>query len=142
MVVLMYDPSYYLSMLSKEIKHQLLTAEAKSLATYGSAGVNVIAVYSIDVTDEAIILYNFFMGKTIENIIAAPEVALAAWSGFVGVQVKGVATYVTEGERFDEAVVVMKEKFPERTLRGLVVLTPRTVYDISAKAGQAGQLLH
>lgn len=74
------------------------------------------------------------MGKTVTNLVANPAVALTAWSGLSGVQIKATAVYVTEGETFTSEVAVMEERFPERTLRGLVVLTPTALYDVSAGA--------
>jgi predicted pyridoxine 5'-phosphate oxidase superfamily flavin-nucleotide-binding protein len=123
------------------IQQQLQTAEAKALATQGPAGLNVVPVSVITVTDREIHLYDFFMRKTVENIKAEGTVALTAWSGLEGVQVRAMAEYVTDGAVFTAAQTEMQERFPERVLKGVVVLMPTAVYDISAGVERAGVLL-
>jgi putative heme iron utilization protein len=125
-------------MLNIAIQTQLREAEAKALATLGPAGVNVVPVSVITVTDTDIHLYDFFMSKTVTNIKANPDVALTAWSGLRGVQVRARATYVTDGELFTAATATMLERFPDRVLKGVVVLEPTTVYDVSADRVRAG----
>ena len=128
-------------MLTSEIQNQITNADARALATTGPRGVNVVSVSVVAVTAEAIYLYDFFMGKTSENLQAESSVALAVWSGLVGVQVKATAEYVTTGDMFDAATTEMLERFPDRTLRGVIVLTPQTVYDISAGETAGTQLV-
>ncbi|NCO62030.1 hypothetical protein GW879_01075 [Candidatus Kaiserbacteria bacterium] len=128
-------------MLSVKIIDAINKAEAKAFATYGKRGINVIPVSVVSVGPESIILYNFFMGKTIENILSDNLVSLSCWSGLTGVQIKGVATYVTAGAVFEQAKVQMLEQFPTRVLKGLVTITPSEVYDISADITKAGNLL-
>ena len=119
-------------MFTKEIIECITTATAKALATNGPEGINVVPVSTVSVTPESIILHDFFMGKTILNIETNNNVSLACWSGLSGVQIKAKATYVTAGNEFEQAVILMKEKFPTRVLKGLVTLLPTTVYDVSA----------
>lgn len=121
-------------MLTPEIQSQISDAEARALATTGPNGVNVVPVSVVNVTNTEIHLYDFFMGKTVVNLQAEPQVALTAWSGLSGMQVKATATYVTNGDVFAAAKTEMRERFPERTLSGVIVLTPTAVYDISAGA--------
>lgn len=127
--------------LTPDIRTTIETAAAKALATNGPHGVNVVPVSVVKMasTDE-IYLYDFFMGKTVENLIAEPAVALTAWSGLAGVQLKATASYVTEGDRFTAEQAAMREQFPDRTLRGVLVLRPTEVYDIGA-GPTAGQRL-
>lgn len=128
-------------MLTPAITTTLTTAEAKALATTGPHGVNVVPVSVLEVADDTIYLYDFFMGKTVENLISEPAVALSAWSGLAGVQIKATAAYQSDGAVFEAAVPAMRERFPERTLRGVIALTPTTVYDVSANTEQAGTVL-
>ena len=79
------------------------------------------------------------MGKTIENIETDPEVALTAWAGLSGLQVKAKAEYITAGDMFTNAKKDMEKQFPDRTLSGVIVLTPHHIYDISADAVRAGK---
>ena len=107
-------------------------AEARALATTGPHGVNVVPVSVVNVTDETIHLYNFFMGKTVENLLAEPVVSFVAWKGLSGVQIKATASYVASGELFETVAATMKVRFPERTLSGVIILTPTSIYDTSA----------
>ena len=128
-------------MITPDITTAIIDAEARALATTGPHGVNVVPVSVVDITNATIYLYDFFMGKSAENLCAHPSVALSAWSGLSGVQVKADAQYICEGELFEQATTVMLERFPERTLRGVIQLTPTVVYDVSANYEQAGQIL-
>lgn len=127
-------------MLTQDIIDALQNSEARALATTGPHGVNVVPVSVIDVSSSEIHLFDFFMDKTVENLQVDETVALSAWSGLVGVQVKARAEYQEAGELFESSTVVMKERFPERTLRGVIILHPNHVYDISA-GSEAGRLL-
>jgi predicted pyridoxine 5'-phosphate oxidase superfamily flavin-nucleotide-binding protein len=83
------------------------------------------------VTDDAVWLFDFFMNKTVTNVQVNPEVALSAWTGLTGVQVKATASYVTEGPEFDEAVTWVNEQNPDRVTKGLLILTPTEILDVS-----------
>lgn len=126
-------------MLTNSIIEMVVSAGAKALATTGPCGVNVVPVSVVKVMENRIYLYNFFMHKTVENLQSNSEVALACWSGLTGIQIKATAEYVTDGEVFLFSQSEMKERFPERMLAGVIILSPREVYDISADANKAGQ---
>lgn len=126
-------------MLTQTVVEMVTSATARALASSGPQGINVVPVSVVKVLEERIYLYNFFMHKTVENIMAEPNVSLACWVGLSGVQIKAVAEYVTTGIVFETACVEMKERFPERILSGVIVLLPREVYDISAEANKAGK---
>jgi predicted pyridoxine 5'-phosphate oxidase superfamily flavin-nucleotide-binding protein len=117
--------------LSKPVTDILTTASAKALATTGPHGVNVVPVSMIKVNDDSIWLFDFFMDKTASNAISDSEVALTAWTDMVGVQVKANASYVTEGETFEAAAAWVVTQNPERVTKGLLVLKPTAVFDIS-----------
>lgn len=126
-------------MLTEDIINTLVHAEGKAFATTGPHGVNVVPVSGLKINDGTVILFDFFMDKTVENLKAEPEVALTAWIGLNGVQLKATAEYVAQGPLFEDAVGRMKVDFPDRTLHGLILLRPHALYDISAgpNAGQA-----
>lgn len=127
-------------MLTEHIISTLVDAEGKALGTTGPHGVNVVPVSGLKVTDDTVVLFDFFMHKTIENLQAEPEISLAAWIGFKGIQLKATAEYLDEGPLFEDAVERMKTDFPDRTLDGIILLRPHTVYDIST-GPNAGTLL-
>lgn len=122
--------------MNEHIKHTIETATAVALATTGSHGVNLIPISVVTVHDNEIFLYDFFMNKTAENIQANATVVLTCWTGFSGVQVKATAHYQTDGSVFESAVQVMKERFPDRTLKAIIRLTPVAVFDVAP--GQNG----
>lgn len=129
-------------MLNEKLKRAIVEAESKALGTSGPAGLNVVPVSVVSIEGDEILLYNFFMGKTAENLVATAagggEVSLSCWSGYRGVQVRARVQYITTGERFETAAAGMRERFPERVLKALIVLTPMAVYDTSVGTGTAG----
>src|SRR3989338_9213380 len=122
-----------------EVEQALLEAEAKALATYSAVeGVSVVPVSSVRLIDGKVVLVNYFFGQTVRNIEENPDVALSFWSGLSGYRIKAKAAYETEGEVFDEVVGWIKETIPSRVVKGVLVLTPIALFDISAGA-EAGK---
>jgi predicted pyridoxine 5'-phosphate oxidase superfamily flavin-nucleotide-binding protein len=106
-------------------------AESRALATNGPAGINVVPISMAKAEEDAIWLFDFFMDKTVSNINADAEVALTTWTGYTGLQIKATATYVTDGADFVQAVAWVKTKNPDRETKGLIILTPSSIYDVS-----------
>lgn len=121
----------YTMSLSKKIVDVVTTANAKAFATHGPHGINVVPVSILKVTPDSIWLFDFFMDKTITNLKANPKTTLTAWTGLQGVQIKTTATYITTGEDFDAGVAFVKTQNPERVVKGLIVLVPNEIFDIS-----------
>ncbi len=113
------------------IKEFILGAEAKALATYSGNSLNVVPVSSVRVVSGKIWLINYFMDKTLVNILTNKYVALVVWKKMMGYQIKGEAHYVTDGEEFDEAVIWVKSILPDRVVKGLIIINPKEIYDIS-----------
>jgi hypothetical protein len=113
------------------LKQVLNDAQAKALATTGPAGLNVVPVSMIKVNHDSIWLFDFFMDKTITNVQAEPAVAITAWTDMVGVQIKGTCTYHTTGAEFAAAVAWCATQNPDRVVKGLLILSPTQVFDIS-----------
>ncbi len=127
--------------ITSEFKEIIETSTAKALATVGVGGVNVVPVSVVKVEDDRIFLYDFFMKKTVENVKGNSEVALVVWTGLAGIQIKGHMRYQSTGELFSSEEKVMKGKFPDRTLRGVLILEPTEIYDVSADTAKAGMKL-
>lgn len=121
--------------MKQEIEEIITNSESAALATTGPQGINVVPISVFEVRGEEIHLFDFFMTKTVENIKVESKVALTCWKGFVGMQIKAEVAYETEGEDYDAAVTEMKERFPDRTLSGLIRLTPTEIYDVAPGAG-------
>ncbi len=117
--------------LSSKVVEILETAEAKALATQGPTGINVVPMSMIKVNDDSIWLFNFFMGKTADNIQANPSISLTAWTGMAGIQLKAETEYITEGDTFDESVEWCHTQNPDRVVKALIILKPTEIFDIS-----------
>jgi len=116
---------------SETIVNAIETAEAKALATMSQDGINVVPVSMVRVVDGKIWLFDFFMNKTAANLKNNPIVAFTAWSKMVGVQVKASAKYITEGQDFEAAVAWVFTQNPARVVKGLIILQPTELFDIS-----------
>lgn len=121
--------------MKQNIKDIITNSDSAALATTGPNGLNVVPISVFSVQGEEIHLYDFFMKKTSENILAEPKVAFTCWKDFVGVQIKAEAKYETAGPDYDATVIEMKERFPDRVLAGLIRLTPTEIYDVAPGAG-------
>lgn len=118
------------------VEQALLEAEAKALATYSKAeGVSVVPVSSVRMIGGNVVLVNYFFGQTMRNIEENPDVALTFWSGLAGYRIKAKAEYKTKGEVFDEVVGWIKDTQPTRTVKGVLLLKPVALFDISAGEG-------
>ncbi len=128
--------------LTKTVREVLENAQSKALATNGPNHLNVVPVSMIKVNQETIWLFDFFMGKTAENVQQEPEIALSAWTGMDGMQIKGKAEYITDGDLFNQAKSWVKTQNPDRVVRGLLVLHPTDTFDISPAHTYATQEAH
>lgn len=113
-------------------------AEGKALATAVPGCLHVVPVSTVKVDDDKIILVNYFMGKTLENIHSNPDVSLACWRGLDGFQIKANVEYLTDGDDVDTIKSWVAEILPDRTVQGILVLTPYEVYDVSATIDRPG----
>jgi predicted pyridoxine 5'-phosphate oxidase superfamily flavin-nucleotide-binding protein len=116
--------------MNKQTEAFLLSAESKALATYGES-LNVVPLSSIKIVDGKIWLINYFMDKTISNILKNPSVSLVCWTDMIGFQIKGTVEYKTDGEDFDHAAAWIHDILPDRVVKGLLVLIPQDIYDIA-----------
>lgn len=124
--------------LTQSITDMILNAESKALATNISDTLNVVPVSTVKIINDQIILVNYFLGKTLENIQKNPHVALACWKGLEGYQIKGRIEHVVSGELFDSITSWVKKILPKRVVKGILVLTPEEIFDVSADANRAG----
>jgi len=127
--------------ISEEIKKIIEGASGKALATKGPAGLNVVPVSMVKVNRDSIWLFNFFMNKTSRNLMAGGEVALACWDGLSGVQLKAQVEYIDSGDLFQESVAWVATQNLDRVVRGLIVLSPVVIYDVTADLERAGKVV-
>jgi hypothetical protein len=122
----------------ERIANILLSADGKALATHGKHGTNVVPVSSVTIVDGEVWLINYFMGKTVDHIEEGSTVALAFWKGFEGYQIRAEVAHHTEGPSFEKAKEWIAGILPDRTVRGLLILSPVDLYDVSAHHERAG----
>ena len=119
--------------ISENCRKMLLKAEGKALATYSTeTGVHVVPVSSIMVEEDKIILVNYFFGATLRNINYDPKVALSAWVGLKGYQIKATVVEEKAGERYERVVKWIGETIPGRLVKSILVLSPARIFDVSA----------
>jgi uncharacterized pyridoxamine 5'-phosphate oxidase family protein len=113
------------------VKKFLLVADSKALATYADGDINVVPVSTIMVESDEIWLVDYFMNKTIKNILQDENVSLTAWKDLFGYQIKCKAKYETGGEKFNKTVAHVKQILPERVVKGVLILNPKEIFDIA-----------
>jgi len=120
------------------VEKMLLSADAKAFATYSEGNLNVIPVSTIKIVDGKILLVDYFMEKTVENVLKNDSVSLVCWKDMKGFQIKGICDYLTSGEHFDETVEWAKTEHPDRTVKGVLLITPSEVHDIAPDKTSGG----
>ena len=92
---------------------------------------NVVPISMVKAEADAIYIFNFFMRKTLENILENKAVAFSAWSGMTGVQIKGTTEYLTKGSEFTKMVDWVASENPARMVLGVIKITPHELFDVS-----------
>jgi uncharacterized pyridoxamine 5'-phosphate oxidase family protein len=113
------------------VKKFLMIADSKALATYANQDINVVPVSTVKVEGDEIWLVDYFMDKTVKNIIQNENVSFVAWKDLFGYQIKCKAKYENKGEKFDKTVEFVKQILPERVVKGVLVLSPKEIFDVS-----------
>lgn len=121
---------------SPEVVNVILTAESKAIATNGPHGINVVPFSTVFVINNTIWLINYYFNKTAKNVQSDPSISLVCWKGFSGYQIKGSTEYLESGDLFDRAKRMVAEILPNRIVKGLLVITPTEVHDISLSPEQ------
>jgi uncharacterized protein len=116
----------------------VLGADGKALATESEGDINVAPVSAIRVVGDKIWLANFFMNKTLKNILDNPNASLVCWKDGEGYQFKSEVSYETSGEAFKEARNWIARIAPQKEIKGLLILEPTAIFDISPVKGRAG----
>jgi len=125
--------------IKEEIIEIIMGADGKALATVVDGEAHVVPVSTVKVENNKILLVNYFMGQTVKNILNNPKASLVCWKGLEGYQIKSTVEYLTEGETFDSIVEWISELHPDRTVLGVLSLTPDEIYDVSATAELPGR---
>lgn len=113
------------------VEKMILSADAKALATYSEGNLNVVPVSTVKIVHGDILLVDYFMERTVENILKNDSVSLVCWKDMYGFQIKGKCSYITSGKQFEETCEWIKEILPERTVKGVLIIEPTEIHDIA-----------
>lgn len=116
-------PDYILNILNDDICVQLATSSVDGVPNVCHMG----AKYLID-NDKLAIVDNY-MNKTLENIRNNPNVAVLLKKDKESYQIKGKASYYTNGAEYDNAYKWMKSKGDKYPAKGVVIITFDSVYN-------------
>jgi len=150
--------------ITDEMKEVSQKTHGWALATVSKEGIpNVVAVGNAKILSEnEILLADNFMSKTVKNIKENPEVAAAIWDwdNVLGYQFKGTARIEYSGEMIEEAAAVdmasaksrkknlppevfakLLERMPVLKPKAAIIITVKSIYNISPGRQTAGKLL-
>ena len=105
----------------------------KTIATVDTAGkLNVAPIKTFSVVDEETLAFGYvFPGKTKDNMEATKKVAVTAFKGSTGYQIKGTfQRFLTSGPVFDEKKEQVKGKL-KLDVKGAGIIKVEEVYSVS-----------
>ena len=120
-------------MITEEIKNLFKAQDIAALGTCGEGKPNVIAVYWKHIPDDQTIwLLDNYMNKTLENLRGNPNVCVSIWDAQndEGYELKGTATYHSEGETFEKAKAWIQSINPEKNPKGVVEVKVEEVFTL------------
>jgi len=101
---------------------------------------NVSAIASKKITGEdTIITIDTFHNKTLQNIQANGNVAIAMWKGSEGYQIKGKARLHTKGEVFEQAKAWILELKPQKIVKGVIEIKVNDIFYLTPTYELAGK---
>ncbi len=106
---------------------------AKTIATADTEGkLNVVPVKTFSAVDEETLVFgNVFLGKTKDNIEATKKVAVTAFKGSTGYQIKGsFQEFLISGSIFDQKKEQVKEKL-KLDAKSAGIIKVEEVYSVS-----------
>lgn len=123
-----------------EIKQFFETIPIMAFSTVDKNGTpNVVPIASKKiVNDDTILVIDAFFKKTKENILQNKNVSIAMWEGSKGYQIKGLSTYHSKGETFDEAKDWILKLKPNKIVKGIVKIKITDIYSITPTREEAG----
>ena len=123
-----------------EIKQFFETIPIMAFSTVDKNGTpNVVPIASKKiVNDDTILVIDTFFKKTKENILQNKNVSIAMWEGSKGYQIKGLSTYHSKGETFDEAKDWILKLKPNKIIKGVVEIRITDIYSITPTREEAG----
>jgi len=128
-------------MLNKKLIDFFDQVPVMALATVDGEGVpNVSAIASKKIVDSNTIwTIDTFHQKTMQNIKLNGQVSLAMWKDSIGYQIKGTASYLTEGWVFEEAKDWILKIKPTKIVKGVIVIKVEKVFYLTPSYDLAGK---
>jgi predicted pyridoxine 5'-phosphate oxidase superfamily flavin-nucleotide-binding protein len=127
-------------LLPDNVKEIFVNEKCHQLATCSKDGIpNVCYVGAKFLSDDGkIVIVDNYMLKTRANILENPKVSLLMLREGEAYQLKGHCTYVTEGDRYEEARKWMKARGEKYPAKGALIIEIDEIYN-SNPGDQAGQ---
>jgi uncharacterized pyridoxamine 5'-phosphate oxidase family protein len=107
---------------------KLIEGNSIALATVNGEKPHVIAVASVKVVEDKIIITDNYMKTTKDNIANNSNVSLAVWNNEWGLRVSGKAEYFSSG-KWHDFVKALKENKGE-PCKGAIVVTPSEIKEL------------
>lgn len=128
-------------MITTEIKNLFEQIPVMALATADNDGTpNVSAIGSKKIIDKNTIwTIDTFHQKTMDNIKQNGQVSIGFWKDLVGYQIKGFATYYSEGELFEEGKEWILEKKPNKIVKGVIEIKVSDIFHLTPDYELAGK---
>ncbi len=128
-------------MITKEIKEFFEQVPIMALATADENSMpNVSAIASKKILDESTILtIDTFHNKTLQNIKQNGQVSIAMWKDAVGYQIKGIATYHTEGDFFEMGKKWILKIKPQKIVKGVIEIKVTDIFYLTPNYDLAGK---
>ena len=126
--------------ISEEVKCFFELVPLMAFSTVDDKGYpNVVAIASKKIiNDDTIWVIDTFMKKTKENVLQNNKVAIAMWKDSKGYQIKGTATYFSEGMVFEEGKEWILTIKPQKIVKGVVEIKVTEMYSITPNYDEAG----
>ncbi|MCD4756100.1 pyridoxamine 5'-phosphate oxidase family protein [bacterium] len=125
----------------EEIKQLFKSIPTIAFSTVDKNGnPNVVAIASKKiVSEDTIWIIDTFFKKTKENILQNNKIAIAMWKDGRGYQIKGLATYHSEGATFEEAKEWILELKPKKIVKGVAEVKITEIFSITPNYNEAGK---
>jgi predicted pyridoxine 5'-phosphate oxidase superfamily flavin-nucleotide-binding protein len=84
------------------------------------------------VNDDTIWIFDTRFGKTKKNLLENSNVSICVWHGPDNAfQIKGTATYLSEGKKFEDAVKWVVANGKKKSTKGLVEIKVKEIYHLN-----------
>ncbi|MDO5844692.1 MAG: pyridoxamine 5'-phosphate oxidase family protein [Methanocorpusculum sp.] len=133
-----------MALITPELKEQMTKVGILHLATASKAGVpNVAPMGAVMITDDAVLIANNYMKKTLANIKENPQVSVLVWNREIGncFQLKGTAEIVSGTADHKKMKEMLDAKKPGAyPCKELVVITVKEIFNCMPGANAGNKI--